>query len=186
VALSAGTGGVALAGEEVIEINHDRALVGQITPGDGAGYPVVITKSGSYRLTSALSVPSGSHGITISAADVTVDLNGFAVESSYVCCGAGGAGIGIRSSSVRTTLRNGRVLGFPEAGISLGAFSHVEAVPGQVGGNGIELGSASLALANRVTGVGQSGLAFTGTAPGIYRAHPRTRPWVAHARTSQG
>ena len=43
-----------LAVDGVIEINDARARAGQVTPGDNAGYPVVINEPGSYRLTGNL------------------------------------------------------------------------------------------------------------------------------------
>ena len=68
----------ALAVDGVIEINQTRAVAGGVTAGDTAGFPVTISASGSYRLTSDLQVgTSANFGITIGAADVTLDLNGF-------------------------------------------------------------------------------------------------------------
>ncbi len=168
--LVAGLAPGARAGDGVIEINQDKALAGAVTPGDGAGFPVLITKSGSYRLTSSLSAPSGVNGITIAAPDVTLDLGGFAVEGPYVCCSGSGTGSGIQANAVRATVSNGRVLGFAGSGVSLGTLAHVErVVVSQAGSHGLELGGGSLALENRVTGVGESGLRFTGTVPGLFR-----------------
>ena len=55
----------ALAVDGVIEINQARAAAGNVTPGDGPGFPVVISASGSYRLTSNLLATSGQDGIDV-------------------------------------------------------------------------------------------------------------------------
>jgi hypothetical protein len=43
--------------------------------------PFTITNSGSYYLAASLSGSSGQSGITVQADNVTLDLNGFALES---------------------------------------------------------------------------------------------------------
>ena len=50
------------------------------TPISSAGY--VISNSGSYYLTSNLTAGAGEVGITVSADDVTIDLNGFTLTGS--------------------------------------------------------------------------------------------------------
>src|SRR5438128_1949460 len=78
---------VALAGlscnlyavDGVILIDQNRALAGNLTPGDGPGFPVTISQPGSYGLSSNLTVPLGNHGIEITADGVTLDLNGFGI-----------------------------------------------------------------------------------------------------------
>ena len=73
----------------VIEINQARALAGNVTSGDTAGFPVTISQSGSYRLTGNLTVPNTSvHAIQIIADNVPVDLNGFSIIGQTVCSGA--------------------------------------------------------------------------------------------------
>src|SRR2546421_12802591 len=77
-----------LATDGVIEINQARALAGSVTPGDAAGFPVYISVSGSYRLTSNLTVPNeNTDGIDIGASEVTIDLNGFSILGPTVCSG---------------------------------------------------------------------------------------------------
>jgi hypothetical protein len=97
----------------VIEINQSRALAGNITTGDGAGFPVTINASGSYRLTSDLTVPAGWDGIDVNANNVTIDLNGFNIV------GAGGSlADGIELLAVQNVeIRGGTIRGFSRDGI---------------------------------------------------------------------
>ena len=50
--------GSALAIDGVILIDQNKALAGNVTPGDAPGFPVTITLPGSYRLSSNLIVPN--------------------------------------------------------------------------------------------------------------------------------
>ena len=59
--------GPAAAVDGLILIDQNKALAGNVTPGDTAGFPVSITRSGSYRLTSDLIVPDAD----TTAIDVT-------------------------------------------------------------------------------------------------------------------
>jgi hypothetical protein len=135
-----------LAVDGVIEINHSRALAGDVTPGDLAGFPVWITQSGSYRLTSDLIPPPGIDGISITAADVTLDLNGFGVLGS----GEVGLNDGIIFHDPNVEVRNGSVRGFLRHGIfGVGVGStharviDIRAYNNQIGGLWLE-GEASL------------------------------------------
>jgi len=90
--------------------------------GDNPGWPVEITKSGSYRLTSNLEVPPDFLGIDMDGDSVTLDLNGFSVHSDAVCGGplptctpsTPGTGTGILVNSQETIIRNGVIRGFNE------------------------------------------------------------------------
>lgn len=104
------------ASDGQIMINQKRALAGGVTPGDAPGFPVTITKPGSYKLSSDLTVPAGVSGIVISTGDVTLDLNGFAIRGSG---GAGGHGVD--------------ALGRPNIAVTNGTVS-------AMGGSGIEVG----------------------------------------------
>ncbi len=109
-----------LAVDGTIEINQSRALAGNVTPGDGPGFPVTIAAGGSYRLTSDLSPPAGVDGIDVTASHVTLDLNGFKIVS-------GGAGIadGVSLQSVTNVeVRNGSILGFQRNGIFTNAATN--------------------------------------------------------------
>ncbi len=57
-------------------------------PGDTAGFPITITNSGSYKLTSNIvSTSTTVNVIEISADNVTLDLNGFSIIGPRTCTG---------------------------------------------------------------------------------------------------
>ena len=57
-------------------------------PGDTSGFPITITNSGSYQLTSNLvSTSTTVNAIEINADDVTLDLNGFSIIGPRTCTG---------------------------------------------------------------------------------------------------
>ena len=65
----------AIASDGVLEINQTCAGQTGCFAGDAAGFPVTISASGSYRLTSNLTVPNeNTEGIVVSANDVGIDL----------------------------------------------------------------------------------------------------------------
>jgi len=140
----------ASAGDGVLEINQASAEAGGITPGDAAGFPVTISQTGSYRLTGNLALPASTGGILIQAANVTLDLGGFAIRGPNVCTGypvtsctttAGPAGIESSAAAYLAVVRNGSVLGAAGFGLYLrGASSSVEQlrVLG-AGGSGIDV-----------------------------------------------
>lgn len=69
------------------EINQLCAATGCFV-GDSPGWPVEITESGSYRLTSNLIVASLSgliDGVRISSSNVTLDLGGFTIRGPVIC-----------------------------------------------------------------------------------------------------
>ncbi len=123
------------AAEGVTLINQQKAMAGSVTPGDGPGFPVTISKPGSYRLTGNLTVAdANTTGILITADHVTLDLNGFGIIGPGLCtdnfeapptCQTPGTGLGIRASadqgggprSVR--VQNGFVRGMGLDGILL-------------------------------------------------------------------
>jgi hypothetical protein len=112
---------LSLAVDGVMLIDQNKALAGNVTPGDAAGFPVTISLPGSYRLSGNLSVPAGTHGIVIASPGVTLDLNGFMISS------AGGFGRGITdesSAQPRAAIRNGQIVGFTNS-IVLGASDGV-------------------------------------------------------------
>ncbi len=113
-----GLAGTAWAVDGVVDINQVRAAAGGVSPGDAAGFPVTISQAGSYRLTGNLTVPdANTTAISVTADNVTVDLNGFSI------LGPTGAGTGRGVSGVgfsHTTVRNGTVQGVGEDGIRLG------------------------------------------------------------------
>jgi hypothetical protein len=136
-ALLAATPAAAVDG--LILIDQNKALAGNVTPGDAPGFPVTITKSGSYRLSSDLSVPDADTtaiDVTTAAGDVTIDLNGFSIVGPVVCTGSSaanpvtscaptpsspsifGPGVGVRAAPDRSlTIRNGTIRGMGRHGI---------------------------------------------------------------------
>ena len=69
--------------------------------------PYTISQPGSYYLTTNLTGTTGVDGITISADDVTVDLNGFALLGPMP--GAGAIGLVVPSAQKNLSIRNGTV-----------------------------------------------------------------------------
>ncbi len=146
----------ALAVDGVIEINQARALKGGITPGDTPGFPVTISVSGSYRLTSNLTVPDAStSGIVVTVNEVTIDLNGFAIVGPVTCTGGppvvscsptgtGGSGIsGPTSAEIRVL--DGQIRGLYGFGVNVGSSALVRDVTVRwAAGGGISVGSGSV------------------------------------------
>ncbi len=118
-------------------INDNVALAGNLTPGDAPGYPVTISHPGHYRLTGNLTVPAGTIGIDITAANVTLDLNGFTVGGPVTCtqnfntkavtCSAPSDFNvkGIQAVAENVVVRNGTVRGFAGYGIYLSSSGYV-------------------------------------------------------------
>jgi len=124
LALAAGTAFAA----DVILIDQNKVLAGNVTPGDSPGFPATLYQSGTYKLMSNLIVPSGKDGIHIANYNVTLDLNGFTIIGPVTCTGSGAArtcpgagpnaGSGVQQQyNWFTKIRNGTVRGFAGYGI---------------------------------------------------------------------
>lgn len=122
--------GAARAVDGVIEINQVRAEAGGINgdlADDPPGFPVTITESGSYRLSSSLTVSDvNTTAIVITAFRVMIDLNGFNIRGPVRCSGWSGGvtcdGSGSGSAIVgyySTVIKNGFIRGFGSDGISM-------------------------------------------------------------------
>jgi hypothetical protein len=74
-----------LASNGLLEINQTCAVETGCLEGDTPGFPVTISTPGSYVLTSSLEVPPDSSGISIETNDVSVHLNGFAINGQVPC-----------------------------------------------------------------------------------------------------
>ncbi len=121
-------GATSRAGDGVIEINQVIATQQGVDADDPPGFPVLITRSGSYRLTSDLRVQilnsPAPDAVDIRADDVTLDLNGFTIRCTTSpivtgsCSTRGGSGDGIQiveAEGVR--IHSGNIRGFPGHGI---------------------------------------------------------------------
>jgi hypothetical protein len=98
------------AGE--ILLTHAKALAGNVTPGDPPGYPIVLTRPGSYQLASNLFTAANKITIQVTSDNVTIDLNGFTLH------GSGVAFHGIVGSVDNVTIRGGTITGFKFDGIN--------------------------------------------------------------------
>jgi hypothetical protein len=152
-------------------ISQSRAATGHVTPGDAPGFPVTISKAGSYVLTGNLTVPnSNTTAIEITADDVTLDLNGFSILGPTVCVGGQGGlcpgtGHGVVASDVdNVTVVNGTVRGMGRHGIVLaGVGNRVERVHARNNGEiGIGAGPVATITNNRATDNGGDGI-WTGS-----------------------
>jgi hypothetical protein len=137
----------ALAVDGVIEINQAAVFAGGITPGDMAGFPVTLSRAGSYRLTGNLDVTIMQNGnpqadsqnitaIAVTADDVHIDLNGFGIIGPVTCsgsplaCSPAGTGRGVSADNAinGTVVRSGFVRGMGDDGVVLGNTCLVENV----------------------------------------------------------
>ena len=136
----------------------------------------IIAQPGSYYLTTNIMVGTGINGITITANNVTLDLNGFTIFSTGNG-GALGTGIYLKGGNAHITIFNGHITGGVTnngAGSYLGAgfFSGIDYTldtPSDVrvanvsvsgcGGNGIYLGNNSTLVEScTVNTVGSDGI----------------------------
>ena len=165
----------AFAVDGVVLINQANALAGNVTPGDTPGFPVTISQSGSYKLSSNLVMSDpNTTVISIGADDVTIDLNGFSIIGPNVCNGAGNTpttscslsslGNGIDGfTHSRITVLNGAVRGIPFEGIVLGSDARVEGVHVYSWSLGIQ---ANGVFVNNFAGYNMVGFEITGVARG--------------------
>jgi hypothetical protein len=153
------------AGDGVLEINHVCAQSLGCFPGDLPNYPVTIDGSAgrSYRLTSDLSVNANTTAISITADDVSIDLNGHSIRGPNTCsvvvCTFPGLGDGIASTNKGVSVGNGSVTGMGRDGISLGDIARIFQVRVRWSGRwGIDVGGGSIvegssASQNRLVGI---------------------------------
>jgi hypothetical protein len=111
------------------------------TPGNSS-YSFVISQPGSYYLTGNFTAVDSKGGINVTAADVTLDLNGYTLSGGS---SSTGAGISLPSGSVDSvTIRNGKVISWGTDGIlaSSSARMAVENIHAQNNGrNGSNTGA---------------------------------------------
>ncbi len=133
----------------VVLITQEMAMSGNVTPGDGPGFPITITQPGSYRLAGNLTVDNLlSRAIEIQATGVSLDLNGFVVRGAR--CGPSRCTInppdvpGIYSTKDDLRIHNGTVENFPGAGIRLGSGTLESLVVRDNGSDGISVHGSGL------------------------------------------
>ncbi len=133
----------------VLEISAACAIFGCVN-GDTSGFPVSITESGSYRLTSNLSTTDPNATlIEVTTDNVSIDLNGFILSGPAVCtgnpisCTSSGTGNGIDAGSQDNIIvRNGTVRGMGDAGIRVRNNALVEnVIINSNGGPGLAAGA---------------------------------------------
>lgn len=143
----------------VVLIDQGRALAGNITPGDAPGFPVSLTRSGSYRLSSQLTLPANRNinGIEVSNdSTVSLDLNGFAIVGPCgpaieprPCDGKGGTGKGVLTLGGfdGADIRNGTIRFMASDGVDIASNARLENVRLiKNSGNGATLGRGSLLI----------------------------------------
>ena len=97
---------------------------------------MVISASGSYRLTSNLVVPNeNTDGIQVTAHSVSIDLNGFEIRGPVTCSGSPltctpssgtGSGVETYTNTIRgVAVRNGSITGMGNYGVWLGEQAEV-------------------------------------------------------------
>src|SRR5689334_1511126 len=121
--------------QNAVVITHEKALAGGVTKDDAPGYPVTISKPGSYRLGTNLLMPDGyTDAISILSDQVQLDLNGFAIlgkvtctgeKQSFTCLPIDASGIAVVSGNKQVVVRNGQINGF-----QVGAFLNAAKLEG--------------------------------------------------------
>lgn len=105
VAFALVSAGPAAATGEIL-ITHAKALAGNVTPGDGPGYPIKLSRSGTYQFAGPLLATAGNNGIVVTSPDVTIDMNGFRLH------GKSAANHGIVGLVDSVTVQNGTITRF--------------------------------------------------------------------------
>jgi hypothetical protein len=162
------------AADGAIPINSACAAVG-CGYGDGAGFPVTLTNSGSYILTSDLIVPAGQSGVQISDGS-SLDLNGFSIRGPIACTTGGVAGgpvISCTGTLIGTGLQigkrgrahGGRIEGFGSVGVSADTDARLyDLIITNNGSHGVAVASdASIEHCTIAMNLGNGVSALTGT-----------------------
>ena len=148
VACAALAAGQATAQAQVV-ITQAKVNAGNVTPGDAPGFPLTLSRAGSYKLTGNLTVPdANTTAVEITADNVTLDRNGFGIFGPGVV----GTGDGVIALQSNVTVSNGSVRGMGRVGIYLRGNSHrVEKVYVTANGySGIGVGGNSIVRGNTV------------------------------------
>lgn len=134
-------GPVASTYKTLAEIEPRTAINATNTPGD-ANSIFRITQPGSYYLTGNMLGQVNKHGIEIAISNVTIDLNGFSLNTFAV--GLDGISTdGVTRASIK--VRNGTVFGWSGIGVRLQGANHVveDVLATGNGGAGITVGTTA-------------------------------------------
>jgi hypothetical protein len=146
----------AVAADGEILLSQDKAMTGNVTPGDAAGFPITLTQPGRYRLVGNLLPPNGVDGIDIQSDNVTVDFDGFTLQ------GDSGAGTGVSSRRDAIEIMNGVITGFGLFGIQneyVGRFWAISNMRVMKNGKGVSAGAYARVVGNTIAMNGDYGLA---------------------------
>ena len=113
--------------------------------------PYTISQPGSYYLTGNITVASGD-AIIIASDDVSLDLNGFTLKSTFTG-GASGTAVSVSSSRSRLTIRNGSIVSSTVV---------YDSSPATVGGFAQGIYSGGLITQALVSGIHVTGVAGDG------------------------
>jgi len=165
--------GLTIAGMIIASLAGSAQAQTKINKPPPGGFPIKITKPGSYILTNNLFVSALLvNAINVTTSNVSIDLNGFSIS------GPGGAspgtGIGINASGTsNVSIRNGMVTQMGGSGVVLGDNSVVRDVQaignggGASGGDGISCGHGCLVIGCTASGNTKGdGLNFLDTTSG--------------------
>src|SRR5208282_1462683 len=115
--------------------------INQVTVLAAGGFPYKIKTSGSYILTSNLTNSKSTNAIDVTAAQVTIDLNGFEIlgpgSSVATVTGINASGL------IDVTVENGAVSEFG-TGINVGSYGIVKNLHADYNGNGISVGNSTV------------------------------------------
>ncbi len=143
-----------LASEGRIEINQASALAGGVTPADQPGFPVTLSTTGSYVLTSDLEPGASAPAIELQQTFTALDLNGFSLRGPLFGGVPASGIVSLASNAFNSRIHNGTVQGFTGLGIDFGVVSGVRLSDLLVYDNdlgGISLGEGGLVSRVRVS-----------------------------------
>jgi hypothetical protein len=141
-----------------------------------SAFPLLINNAGSYRLKSNITVPdANTTAISITADNVTLDLNGYSITGPTMCsggppvtsCTPTGTGNGIDSASGNAgiTVLNGTVQGMGHWGLHLGSRARIEKVRAVSNGfQGISTDFQSTLVEDTAVNNGDSGIVTSSAA----------------------
>ncbi len=153
----------------VVLIDQSKALAGNVTPGDTPGFPITLSKPGSYKLTGNLVLPdANTDGIVSTAGNVSIDLNGFTISGPTRCdwdksnggvlCDDLGSAIGILLTGEDNAVRGGGIVGMGSQGIVIKSGIVENLQVRHAGWRGIAGSQGSIMRNNTVAFIGSAGI----------------------------